>query len=131
MNSTILALKNFERAYLELVRIFDKEINELKSINNYPFEKSFDEYDISKWINNSIQEIEHGRGYKEPTNLVSNGESENELIKWIKTPNEFVGKGEDGTPYVVLCNGCGYVQNLNENEECCEGYSFRFEPLNI
>ncbi len=51
----IKALKNFRKAYYELLVICDTEegeniINSDVSIDNYPFDRSFNELNIIEWV---------------------------------------------------------------------------------
>lgn len=58
MEKTIKTLENFKKAYLELIDEFEKaNLNELDSIRFYPFQRSFDEYDVQKWIDETIKEL--------------------------------------------------------------------------
>lgn len=55
---TIRALNNFRQAYYDLLTVWDNENNILNSdvsLNNYPFEKSFDELHIIDWVNSIIE----------------------------------------------------------------------------
>jgi len=60
INRKIEALNKFKESYLNLLYEFDEEINDLDSIKLYPFEKSFDEYDVAIWVDESIKEIKRG-----------------------------------------------------------------------
>lgn len=55
------ALNRFCEAYHNLLDVWagsDCDLNELKSIDKYPFDKSFDELDIDPWIDATIKELQ-------------------------------------------------------------------------
>lgn len=60
------ALKNLKRAYYEVLEAWETEIdlNELESIEKYPFTKSFDELGLVEWIEATIEELEGGERMK-------------------------------------------------------------------
>ena len=57
----IIKLENFRMAYEELMSEWmendEINLNETKSINLYPFHKSFDELGISEWIKSTVNEL--------------------------------------------------------------------------
>lgn len=64
----IEALKNLKRAYYEVLEAWeDTDLNETKSIEKYPFERSFDQLGLVEWIEATIEELEGGEEmeYKE------------------------------------------------------------------
>ena len=56
----IQALQLFKEAYINLLINWDSgvDLNELESIEQYPFNSSFDEMAIDVWCDKSIQELE-------------------------------------------------------------------------
>lgn len=57
----IKQLEEFQRAYNELLEEWNKNdiLNDLKSIELYPFNKSFEELNINEWIEKSIEELKN------------------------------------------------------------------------
>ena len=59
----IMGLKNFKKAYNDLLKTWclitdvDLDFNMLEAIKSYPFERSFDEYDVDKWIDEMVSEL--------------------------------------------------------------------------
>ena len=61
----IKALENLKRAYYEVLEAWeDTDLNETKSIEKYPFERSFDELGLVEWIEATIEELEEGEEMK-------------------------------------------------------------------
>lgn len=73
MNRKIEALKQFQTAYVKLVEEFDETINNLNAVSLYPFERSFDEYDVTGWTQASIEELSMLEALKE---IVSHNEKQ-------------------------------------------------------
>lgn len=57
----IEALKTFQVAHREISKLWDKgvDLNELESVEQYPFHVSFDDLDIADWVQESIDELIH------------------------------------------------------------------------
>jgi hypothetical protein len=59
----IKSLDSFKRAYNHLLdgwclsENLDLDFNMLEAIKSYPFERSFDEYDVDKWIDEMVAEL--------------------------------------------------------------------------
>ena len=57
-------MENFKKAYEDLVELFEDEDNEANDyiIDNFPFEKSFDEYliGIYDWVNSTEEKLDKG-----------------------------------------------------------------------
>ncbi len=62
----IKALENLKRAYYDVLEAWETEIdlNELESIEKYPFERSFDQLGLVEWIETTIEELEGGEKMK-------------------------------------------------------------------
>ena len=61
----IKALENLKRAYYEVLEAWeDTDLNETKSIEKYPFERSFDELRLVEWIEATIEELKGGEKMK-------------------------------------------------------------------
>jgi hypothetical protein len=60
----IKALRQFAEAYQKLVEVWNTEdpdgpgLNDVDAAKAYPFEKHFDEYNVSEWVDESIKELE-------------------------------------------------------------------------
>lgn len=54
----IEALENLKRAYYEVLTAWeDTDLNLTRSIEKYPFQKSFDELGLVEWIEATIEEL--------------------------------------------------------------------------
>ena len=61
MREMIEPLKNLKRAYYEVLEAWENvDLNETKSIEKYPFERSFDQLGLVEWIEATIEELEGG-----------------------------------------------------------------------
>ena len=64
IREVITKLINFKKSYNELLDGWcltpdiDLDFNMLEAIESYPFEKSFDEYDIDGWIDEMVRELD-------------------------------------------------------------------------
>lgn len=65
VNEIIKRLDGFKRAYNHLLdgwcsaQYIDLDFNMLEAIESYPFEKSFDEYNVDDWVDEMIVEIKN------------------------------------------------------------------------
>lgn len=57
----IKALEQFRKAYLDLLEEWSENyiLDDLESIELYPFHKSFDELDVCRWVEETLDEIEY------------------------------------------------------------------------
>lgn len=61
----VKALENLKRAYYEVLEAWeDTDLNETKSIEKYPFKRSFDQLGLVEWIEATIEELEGGEKMK-------------------------------------------------------------------
>lgn len=61
MKEMIEALKNLKKAYYDVLTAWENvDLNETKSIEKYPFERSFDQLGLVEWIEATIEELEGG-----------------------------------------------------------------------
>lgn len=61
----VKALENLKRAYYEVLEAWeDTDLNQLESIEKYPFERSFDQLGLVEWIEATIEELERGENMK-------------------------------------------------------------------
>lgn len=55
----IKALNKFNQARNEIIELWFEgvDLNELAAVADYPFELSFDEYNVLDWVYNTIEEL--------------------------------------------------------------------------
>ena len=59
------ALNKLKEAYYEVLEAWEEvDLNELESIEKYPFERSFDQLELVEWIEATIEELEGGEEMK-------------------------------------------------------------------
>lgn len=110
-NKQIQALHQFRKAYINLLEHWEHnetDLSDLKSISHYPFENSFDEYNIIEWTLQAEKEINQLHKQKQHTHFLK-------LIETL-TLNEYDYTIKNNCFYMILGNE-EYLFSIDNEEE--------------